>query len=231
MLIACNGQGQRVYSYNMKNPSDSYFCPYCHESLIFVNARVKIKHFRHKVESKCSPEPETQMHLEMKQFALSYFGWDETNLEVNLGFARPDLFKDGVAIEVQYSPLSYDKFIERTSNYKKHDIHVLWIFHESLVKQNIPRFIKKAHEIYFGRVYVFKAKAFYPIHLERLWKWIEPNEFSEHDGYLKPYKSKRYILMGPHINNSIIKKVFNNWKDNCYTLAMFNDGMFWRSQG
>ena len=53
---------------------EKYYCPECLNNLIFVNARFKIKHFRHKVASDCSFEPETQRHLEMKLFFQKRFG-------------------------------------------------------------------------------------------------------------------------------------------------------------
>ena len=106
---------------DLVNLDHDFVCPSCLAKVIFVNCTLKIKHFRHKVASNCDFEPETERHIQMKKFMLEKFGWEKECLEVSLGFAKPDLFKDNIAIEVQHSPISCESFVSRTKAYSDPD--------------------------------------------------------------------------------------------------------------
>lgn len=67
MLIAENKlTNERYFPYLEKNTDlilqnkENIVCPFCKEKLILVNGIIKIVHFRHFIESQCSPEPETK---------------------------------------------------------------------------------------------------------------------------------------------------------------------------
>lgn len=247
MLKAINENGLIKISWLDKiDVEERFFCPECKQEVIFVNATFKIKHFRHKVENNCDPEPETEKHLEMKKFMMENLGWDKNNLEVGLGFARPDLYKDSIAIEVQHSPLTYYKFMERTKNYADNNIYVLWIFDEVLIGDLISQFIKKAHEIYFGRIYVYKEGKIYPLHLSPVQRYVEEferkvytdfeewknngfeSEYETVGGYWKTLKNTKEKIWGNSINNiKTILKTENNWRDNNFKIARFTDKKFW----
>ncbi len=211
---------------------ESFICPYCDGGLIFVDGYHVIKHFRHRIENNCEHEPETQIHLEMKEFIQKVFELSDDEIEytklLHYGF-KPDGFieKDNIALEVQHSIISEDDFILRTQKYSSKGIHVLWIFDKNIITNNIPAMIKKAHEIYYGRVYVYdnKNKSIYPIHLIPTKRWVK--SFKSHGGYYKYYKIKRGLKIGEEIKNFQLKKSHNNWKDNNYLLINFHDPIFW----
>jgi len=219
---------KKIYTIN----KDSFICPYCNNEVIFVDGDYIIKHFRHKIESNCEHEPETQIHLEMKEFIQKIFNLSDNEIEytklLQYGF-KPDGFieKDNIALEVQHSIISEKDFILRTKKYSDKGYHVLWIFDKEIVTENIPAMIKKAHEIYYGRVYVYnsKDKSIYPIHLIPCKRWIK--EFNGYGGYYKYYKSKKGLKIGNKIKNFQLKKSHNNWKDNNYLLVNFYDKAFW----
>jgi len=142
------------------NKEDDYICPDCRKEVIFVDATFKIKHFRHKAENgSCNHEPESKRHLEMKMHVCDHFPdySPKEILEVNLGFGKPDIYiKDKkIAIECQASPISVKKFIERTLNYHKNNIHVLWIWDYNLYLSNkgIRMLWNIVRPLYFGRIY------------------------------------------------------------------------------
>jgi len=208
-----------------------FVCPECGKKVVFVDTNniSRIRHFRHLVKSNCDPEPETEKHIEMKKFVIEKMNLDpEKNLEVGLGFARPDIYYEKrlwptaiqsitvkIAIEVQHSPISYGKFLLRTSNYKKNNIYVMWIFDELLLKSRPSLFLKKAHEIYYGKFYVYRASCFggeggiYPVHFNR--------------------RDDEYCF-GEKINNFTITETHNNWREreNDYYIASFFDKRFWK---
>ena len=140
----------------------NYYCPVCKKRVFFVNCKEKVKHFKHKKRSTCILEPEGSEHLNMKKHFIDSLFLKNEQIEVNLKFAVPDLFiksKDGhnIAIECQYSAISKKKFIERTYNYTKNNIYVLWVFHiDMLKKRKMIRTLKNiANNLYEGRIYIF----------------------------------------------------------------------------
>jgi len=220
-----------------------FICPECKEKVVFVNATHKIKHFRHLIKSNCDPEPETQKHIEMKKFIIEKMNLDpRKNLEVGLGFARPDIYCEKsstfkVAIEVQHSPISYEKFLERTVNYRKNNIHVLWIFDDCLLKElkeknraafprwgKISNILKKAHELYYGKVYIYKFGGIFPVHFSEEGRWID--DYKEYSGYYKIYKKIKKLSFGNKIDNFLPKPTYNQWND-CF-IATFHDEVFWK---
>jgi len=247
MLIAKLLSGEKLLSYDkkyydiIKENKDNLICPHCNKKLIFVDGTFVIKHFRHHKLSDCSFEPETKEHIQMKKFFCKFFKLNPLiNLEVNLGFAIPDIYipKEKIAIEVQRSELSYKKFIERTENYTKNGIYVLWVFHEDLVKENVSNTLKKAHEIYYGRIYVFKEwtivhkesqeketkETIYPVHFVSKGRFLE----GLYGSYFKYYKRKKDFLFGEIIKDKCLLRSNNTWEDNNYLIAKFKDNVFWR---
>jgi competence CoiA-like predicted nuclease len=236
MLKANNKDGVAFISWLDEISKQDYFCPYCENEVSFVNSTYKIKHFRHKISSNCNPEPETESHINMKKYFYENLNLNKENIEVNLKFARPDiyLFDKKIAIEVQHSNLTEAIFLYRTKRYTDNDISVIWIFDESLLGENISRMLKKAHELYFGRIYVYRKnpEGIYPIHFESKGRWVDgyySPEGEYYDGYYKYYKNKRSLNQHPMINNFEFNLNRNTWKDNNYSLAMFNDQRWWKS--
>ena len=218
----------------IRQNKDSLYCPYCRSKVIFVDGEYKIKHFRHLTTSECENEPETEIHLHMKQFIQNMFGLTDEEIEytglINKGF-KPDAFltNKNIAIEVQHSNITEAEFIRRTNNYTREGIYVLWIFdiNSFLNEQTVSRVIKKAHELYYGRVYAYDISIgnIIPIHLSKVPRFVPG--FGDMDSYYTWYKQKRNKVVGKPINNSNLMKSYNSWKDNNYLIAKFDDKKFW----
>jgi len=233
MLVAQIQKDERIiandhqkYNYILNN-KDNLVCPICKKKVIFVDGIFVIKHFRHKAKNNCSFEPETKEHIEMKNTVCGLLNLNPLkHLEVNVGYAVPDIYlpKEKIAIEVQNSNLSYKKFIERTRRYTREGVHVLWIFHKNLLHEDVSKTLKKAHEIYFGRIYIYSNWKIYPVHLE-------PKTTTRTDinglPYIWFYKRKRGTIYGEKVRGDIFKTK-NNWKENNFLIARFYDKQFWK---
>ena len=256
MLVAENKETRQKYFpsisgkiIEIEDNKDKIICPFCKEKVIFVCGKYKIAHFRHYIESECSPEPETEEHLNMKKFFIDKLNLTEDQVEFNLGFAKPDIFlkEKRIAIEVQHSPISEEKFLERTANYSKRGIYVLWIFDSCLYKERVSALLRKAHELYFGRVYFFMNGTIMPVHFKSKTVWVEEKEipvfvdFEEYaqngfepvyervGGYEKTLKTKKELEFGKEIENvKVILCTKNTWRNNNYLIAKFNDFKFWK---
>ncbi len=257
MLVAENLlTSERYFPYQEENEEiiiknkDNLICPFCKEKVNFVNGQIKIAHFRHHIKSECSTEPETIEHLNMKRFFIDKMNLTKSNVEVNLGFAKPDIYlpEKRIAIEVQHSSISLDNFLLRTKKYTDNNIAVLWIFDSCLLRENVSALLRKAHELYFGRIYLFNNDSIIPIHLNPIKKYVEEKEIPEYidnyeeyvnngrqpywktvGGYEKILKTKKEVIIGDEINifsDLLISR--NTWKGNNYLIAKFIDVRFWK---
>lgn len=244
MITAINkNDGKRIFScyeehlkYILDN-KDSLKCPNCENQLIFVNCTKKIKHFRHKSICNCEWERETEEHLSMKRFIIDKMDLEPENVEVNLKFAIPDIYlaDKKIAIEVQNSNISEEKFLYRTRRYTEKGIYVLWVFHPRLLKENVPKFVRKAHELYYGRIYTIFKDNLVPIHLEPKSRWIRESgfynsdaEYESYGGYYKNYKVKKEFNLGKPIEDfQSFQLSRNTWKSNNYMIAKFWEKKWW----
>ena len=165
MLIAINkNTKKKIVSYYKTNKKfilenkENFICPHCKTKVIFVNAIFKIKHFRHKTKFNCEYEPETEVHIMMKKRMIDFLCLNPKEcLEVNLGFAIPDIYikNKKIAIECQASQISVRKFMERTLNYNKNGIGVLWIWDINLFREHkgIRLFLNIIKPLYQNRIY------------------------------------------------------------------------------
>lgn len=130
------------------NPKNyTWICPICNETVSHIKRSYtnRISHFRHHIESNCSPEPETEAHLAMKQFFYKFIPKYNDLVLKELEYWLEDQvadvyfeFKTGekVAIECQNSPISIEKFNERNKKYTKKNIYVLWILN-GMIEQKL----------------------------------------------------------------------------------------------
>jgi competence CoiA-like predicted nuclease len=170
----------------------------------------------------------------MKRFIQDKFNIPDKYIEYHLGFGKPDGYieESHIAIEVQHSPISSKEFDERNNNYTKNNIYVLWIFHSDLISENISATIKKAHSLYFGRIYVYEDGNIIPIHFEGKKRYVE--EYTDYyDGttygdYWTYYKKKRDLNIGKTISNFSLLSIKNNWTKNL--IARFYDKRFWKTK-
>lgn len=153
MLKAINANGTAVIAKDIEDKASKFSCPDCKGEAIFVDAVFRVKHFRHSIANRnCNPEPETQRHMQMKERLMKFFSVGPEYVEVSLGFAKPDLLINKVAIECQASPISTAKLISRSYAYHKHGYFVLWVFDLPLSQKSL--FNRIVRRMYFNRVYV-----------------------------------------------------------------------------
>jgi len=106
-----------------------FACPECNKEMVFVDAKLKCKHFRHKRDP-CSfvSEPETEDHLEMKRLVAEALNGE---VEVKIGNKWADVAcKDlSLVVEVQCSNIPMEAMVERTKEFNGQGYHVMWLFH------------------------------------------------------------------------------------------------------
>lgn len=113
--------------------SKSYFCPACNHPVRIKNGKVKLPHFSHYNKNTCSTysEGETLEHLALKEVFAKWCEKESIEYELEKYLPalnqRPDLLIGNIALEIQCSPLSTQRLIERTQNYQQHGYIPIWI--------------------------------------------------------------------------------------------------------
>ena len=162
-------------------------------------------------ESSLSSTPaESYTHKVIKQYLYdqifeSNLNITERSLEKYIGKRYADVyfkFQSGkeIVIEVQHSQISVREIIQRTNDYNKQGVYILWILHGEGSCVAAPKYpvdskeikISMAesylHKIYGGRVYYLNLKT-------RKGRITSLDLFALH--YVKPYKkSKRTLFQG-----------------------------------
>lgn len=116
-----------------KLKNQSYFCPVCKQPLLIKNGKVKIPHFAHYNSNNCCiySEGETYEHLALKQAFAKWCEKDAIPYELEKYLPkvnqRPDLLVGKIVLEIQCSPLSVQRLVERTKNYQKYGYLPIWI--------------------------------------------------------------------------------------------------------
>jgi len=104
--------------------------------MLFVDAQLKTKHFRHKTESLCDYEPETEEHENYKWLVYNMLrnkGIGEVFVEHRIGKFIADIYLKNnkfydIVFEIQatnYSPLNYD---EKIISYAFRRLLVVYLF-------------------------------------------------------------------------------------------------------
>lgn len=132
-LIALNKNNERIISYaDFDKGLDPFTCEACLEEMIFIDAKKKIKHFRHITKCKYENEPESEFHLQGKKAIAECFL--NSILEHRVGNRIVDVVfsnffsKYSVAIEFQCSPISLDELYNRTKEHYNFGYKTCWIF-------------------------------------------------------------------------------------------------------
>ena len=134
-----------------------FVCRECKQPMCFVNARVRVKHFRHLVDSNCSSEPESEAHDFLKNLVwrrLQMFverdklrptNNDSVELECPVGSMRADvlwrtvwggggkevigeLSRRDIAFEIQVSSVDYSVYEEKIAGYARQNVFVVYLF-------------------------------------------------------------------------------------------------------
>jgi competence protein CoiA len=211
VITSILGNEQKVIARDVQKSDGPFFCPKCRQEMILRKGRVKTHHFAHKPPVSCQyGKGESEFHRICKQAIYDSLhqvdGVDSCELEKDLGNVAPDIYFENksikIAIEVQISNLTMDKIIERTKEYNRLGIYVLWlpIFHSDMQAERYApkQWEKWLHATNFGRVYYWLyGTTVAAIHFDEYLLWV--NESSWYDtngdersegGYFM--KSKRY---------------------------------------
>lgn len=159
-------------------------CLRCHREVIVRKGQIKVHHFAHKPPVICSlGTGETEQHLRAKLAIYDALRIEENvvdlELEKDFGISVADVYARisgvRVALEIQRSALSVKDIVDRTHNYHRQQIAVLWIGLQTpdiATQQYSPcAWEKWCHAAYFGRVYfwdegqVLRVYHFDPYHI------------------------------------------------------------------
>lgn len=134
--------GDLVYSWEVRGwpeerrRGEAFICPKCRGEMVFVDARVKRKHFRHRARCPYEVEPETEDHEAMKELVYEWLSNlnGEADVEVTIGENIADVVSGDVVVEVQYSYIDVKELLRRTENYTKHGYYTMWLLHKDFRK-------------------------------------------------------------------------------------------------
>lgn len=135
-LTAKTSFGERVFAPELENKNQDFFCPFCTAQMSFVDAEVRIKHFRHLVKAQCNYEPETEEHehykyavykgLKATGIARVFIEHPVEKLIADVYWERPE--KPDVAFEIQASNYNISKYEDKIAYYAFRNILVVYVF-------------------------------------------------------------------------------------------------------
>ena len=136
MFIAADGNGKKIFIEDIDS-RDKYFCPFCLQELDVRWGNQRRHYFAHKRKSSpCTDSWVNKNGYYDDDTNSWHYEWQKLfpaeNQEVRLEFGkivhRADVVVGNTVIEFQHSPLSHNKFEERTNYYHSCDCKVIWIF-------------------------------------------------------------------------------------------------------
>jgi competence protein CoiA len=158
--------GEIVTAYFSSKSHAPFICAQCGDEVVLKCGRNRINHFAHVNPLACKEATgESEIHrrckMEIFEALRQMPGVHSAVLERPLGSVRPDVsaYINGVpvAIEVQISSLSVETIQQRTIEYARLGIYVLWLLQWTPkldAKRYTPRIWEKwIHAAYFGNVY------------------------------------------------------------------------------
>lgn len=158
--------GQTVNAYFESKANGPFYCLVCNDLVALKTGRNKINHFAHVNPLACRfVEGESDAHRRCKREIYEALAQmpsvRDPVMERPLGSVRPDVsaYINGVpvAIEIQISSLSVETIMERTIEYHRQGIYVLWLMQwtpELDAERYAPKVWEKwIHACYFGRAY------------------------------------------------------------------------------
>lgn len=182
---------QKVLASQSEKQHGPFLCPQCRQQLTLRKGHIKLHHFAHKPPVTCSHgEGETEEHRKCKFGIYTSLSKNphvtDLELEKSFGSVIADVYcrinDEPVAIEVQRSKLSVNDITQRTKEYAKLGIYVLWVglYNTRIEKAFVDKKLspnaweKWCHAAYFGRVYYWYQD-----------DWLIPVHFAEHKLYVK----------------------------------------------
>jgi len=238
MLCAIRKSDRRpVSAYHMVKEQGPFQCPECGDPVVLKTGHNRINHFAHEHPlathySENESDEHRKCKMEIFEALCKLPNVRGAELERPMGANRPDIFAyingTPVAIEVQLSNLSVETIMQRTIEYHRKGIYVLWLLPwvETLDRSRyMPRSWEKwLHAAYFGRVYYWLrdlevvSYSFEP-HLRTIPKKIWHAENGKQmiaGGYSRRSKNHRTAVRGRTLNlaNDFVPKQRYWWKGN-----------------
>src|SRR5690242_8485416 len=188
--------GMIVTAYFERKMNGPFACLQCNEEVILKCGRNRIDHFAHVRPLSCKfSEGESDLHrackLEIFEALKCAPGVRNVALERPIGLNRADvsavIHGVPVAIEVQISSLSIEAILERTIEYGRNGVYVLWLLQWTPKLDAAiyaPRHWEKwIHACYFGSVYYWlEGLAVVSYHFDRHAKTIPKKSWYSKNG-------------------------------------------------
>jgi competence protein CoiA len=212
---------EEVLAPNEERRKELYVCPVCKSEVVLKKCRLKVDHFAHKPPVTCAygiGESETHRRSKLEIYQALGFHEEVTKLQLERGLetVRPDIsFKVGnshVAFEVQLSALTVETIIQRTEEYAKKKITLLWLaqWSDRLLKRPYTpsAWEKWVHAAYYGRVYYWKGGlTVVPCHFGECYRWRKGSEWYTSGGVhhtagfcWRKYERFAVPILGPQMN-------------------------------
>lgn len=213
--------GQIVIAYFSSKTHGPFACQQCNEEVILKTGRSRNNHFAHANPIACKfAEGESDLHrrckMEIYETLRRTPGVSNVALEMPIGINRADVSAKirgvPVAIEVQISSLSLETILERTIEYGRNGVYVLWLL-QWTPKLDAPCYAprlweKWLHACYFGHVYYWlEGLSVVNYHFDPAFRTVERTSwYSENGqkktagGYSLPLKRFRTPVRGAILN-------------------------------
>jgi competence protein CoiA len=219
----------KVLASDTEKSDAPFHCPKCRQLVILRKGLKVVHHFAHKPPVMCVfGAGETKQHREAKQAIFEALKAEpnvtDLELEKDLGVCVPDIYAKisgvAVAIEIQRSNITPQMIAQRSANYHRLGIAVLWIGlppAQPFGDKYAPRAWEKwCHAAYFGRVYFWTAgEIIQPVHFDifninvELSTWYESGGVERSEGgYSRVSKRWRTPSLGAPmlINKHFVSK-------------------------
>jgi competence protein CoiA len=229
--------GAIVEAYFSQKTHGPFSCRDCGDEVILKSGRNRVNHFAHVNPIACKfalgeSDTHRQCKIEIFRALQKEPNVTELALELPLGLVRPDVSAKingvPVAIEVQISSLSNETIQQRTIEYARLGIYVLWLLQWTPKldeRRYTPRQWEKwIHASYYGRVYYWlQGATVVPYNFEPYYKTVpktswyaEGGKKMTAGGYSKRLKSYRTPVRGKPLNiaKDFIPKDRDWWEGN-----------------
>jgi competence protein CoiA len=233
--------GEQVIAKSATKSDGPFLCPECENEVVLKLGSVRLNHFAHKSATNCEyGKGETEAHRKCKmtiyEALLKEPNVKKAALERLLKTCRPDVsaYINGVpvAIEVQISTLTMEKIIQRTEEYARKGIYVLWLLQWTPYLDSTryaPRLWEKwIHATYFGCVYYWiEGLKIVSYHFDPYLRHVpESNWYSEDGeemsagGFSKKSKRFRCPVRGDVLDlaRDFVPKSREMWNENGFTI-------------
>ena len=256
MTLTAKHNNKIYYSLEVKNnfaKKNKFKCICCDEDLIFHRDLhgFKIQHWNHKTNCIYETEPETQEHIQKKMWLyknISNIYKKHKPDSIMTGDQKPDvlleLASQKIAIEIQCSPITYEKWFERTEKYSEKGIYVFWVFGSKWLKINsdnekrVSVVEKKLHFLNYGKNYYLKDDGINPIHYQGIVRVTNPCDNCNSDFPCEncQYSDLRYsfpkTIKTPIFNPKIYKDdiKFDVFDNNGLKLAKLMEKRWWNKE-